>query len=79
MQIGCGFRVKEIKGNEYVYFWHYEDRGGRSRQIHAYVGARRSPATARRLSELLESYYAGARQELARQLAVHRQAAVLLR
>ncbi len=79
MEIGCGFRVREIKGNEYVYFWRYEDRGGRSRQIHVYVGPRRAPATARRLSALLEAYYAHAGQELERQLAAHRQAAAGLR
>ncbi len=79
MQVGCGFRVKAIHGTPYVYFWHYEDRGGRSRQVHAYVGPRRSPAPARRLADLLEAYYARARQELARQLAAHRQAAALLR
>ena len=79
MQVGCGFRVKEIKGHDYVYFWHYEDRGGRSRQVHAYVGARRSAATARRLSELVEAYYARAAQQLARELAAHRQAAASLR
>src|SRR3989442_95156 len=38
MQIGCGFRIKEIKGRDYVYFWHYEDRGGRSRQVYQYIG-----------------------------------------
>ncbi len=79
MEIGCGFRVREIKGNEYVYFWRYEDRGGRSRQVHVYVGPRRSPSTGRRLSDLLEAYYARAEQELARQLVAHRQAAAVLR
>ena len=79
MQVGCGFRLKEIRGHVYVYFWHYESRGGRSRQVHAYVGPRRSPATARRLSALLEAYYLRAAQELARELAVRREAAASLR
>ena len=79
MEIGCGFRIREIKGHAYVYFWHYEDRGGRSRQVHVYVGARRAPATVRRLSALLEAYYARVGQEVARQLAARRQAAALLR
>lgn len=79
MQVGCGFRVKEVKGNEYVYFWHYEDRGGGRRQIHEYVGPRRSPATPRRLSELLEAYYVRVGHELQRDLATHRQAAAMLR
>ncbi len=79
MQVGCGFRLKTIKGREYVYFWHYEDRGGRSRQIQAYVGPRRASATARRLGDLLESYYARVGQELARELADPRMAASNLR
>ncbi len=79
MQVGCGFRTREIKGHEYVYFWHYEDRGGRSRQIHVYVGPRRSPGTARRLGDLLESYYARVGQRLASELAAHRQAVAGLR
>ncbi len=79
MQVGCGFRVKEIKGREYVYFWHYEDRGGRSRQIHAYVGPSRSASTGRRLVDLIDAYYARAAQELARDLAGRRQAAASLR
>ncbi len=79
MQVGCGFRLKTIKGREYVYFWHYEDRGGRSRQIQMYVGPSRASATAQRLGDLLESYYARAGQQLARDLADHRTAAANLR
>ena len=79
MEIGCGFRIREIKGHAYVYFWHYEDRGGRSRQIHRYVGPARAPATSHRLADLLETYYARAGQQLARELAEARQAAASLR
>src|SRR5437773_48971 len=50
MQVGCGFRVKAVKGQEYVYFWHYEDRGGKARQVYAYMGPRRSATTADRLA-----------------------------
>ncbi len=79
MQVGCGFRVRDIKGHDYVYFWHYEDQGGRSRQVHAYVGPKRSPATSRRLADLLEAYYARVGQQLAGELAAHRRAALTLR
>ena len=79
MQVGCGFRLKSIKGREYVYFWHYEDRGGRSRQIQVYVGPSRAPTTSRRLGDLLEAYYARMGQELARDLAEHRAAAANVR
>lgn len=79
MQIGCGFRVKAIKGRDYVYFWHYEDRDGRSRQVYAYLGPKRSAGTARRLIEAVEGYFARASDDLRRQLAVHRAAIAALR
>jgi hypothetical protein len=71
--------VRTIRGNEYVYFWHYESRGGRSRQIHEYIGPRRNPATSRRLVDLLDAYYARMAQELSRERAAHRLAATNLR
>ena len=79
MQVGCGFRVKTIKGNDYVYFWHYEEREGRSRQIQQYVGARRAAPTSRRLAELLDAYYARVSQDLHRERAGSRAAAASLR
>lgn len=79
MQVGCGFRVKSVKGQNYVYFWRYEDRGGRSRQVYVYMGPRRSAGTARRLAEALEAYYASAADDLRRQLGGHRAAIAALR
>ncbi len=79
MEIGCGFRIKQIKGHEYVYFWHYEPREGRSRQVHVYVGPKRSAATPRRLVGLIEAYYTRASAHLARDLASQRQVARALR
>src|SRR2546425_11782310 len=79
MQIGCGFRIKEIKGRDYVYFWHYEDRGGRSRQVYQYMGPRRSSNTARRLAGALDSYFAGKGDELPRQHVANRAAIAALR
>ncbi len=69
MQVGCGFRIMVVKNREYVYFWHYEDRAGRSHQVYRYLGPKRSARTARRLSAAMESYYAGAIEELRRDLA----------
>jgi len=79
MQIGCGFRIKEIKGRDYVYFWHYEDRAGRSRQVYEYMGPRRSSDTARRLEARLDAYFAGKGDELRRQHVANRAAIVALR
>jgi len=79
MQVGCGFRVKSVKGQDHVYFWRYEDRGGRSRQVYVYIGPRRSAGTARRLAEALEAYYASAADDLRRQLGGQRAAIAALR
>jgi hypothetical protein len=79
MQVGCGFRVKAVRGRDYVYFWHYEDRDGRSRQVHDYLGPRRSAATARRLVEAVETYFARASNDLRRQLEAHRAAIAAMR
>ncbi len=79
MEIGCGFRVHEIKGHEYVYFWHYEEREGRSRQLQEYVGPTRASGTGRRLTGLIDAYYARASAQLARDLAGRRAAAMSLR
>jgi hypothetical protein len=79
MQVGCGFRVKAVKGRDYVYFWHYEDREGRSRQVYEYLGPRRSAGTARRLVEAVEAYFAHAADDLRRQLGAHRAAIAALR
>jgi hypothetical protein len=79
MQVGCGFRVKAVKGRDYVYFWHYEDREGRSRQVYEYLGPRRSAGTARLLVEAVEAYFAHASDDLQRQLGAHRAAIAALR
>src|SRR2546430_17268104 len=67
MQVGCGFRVKGVQGQDYVYFWHYEDRDGRSRQVYEYMGPRRSSGTASRLTTAVEAYYAAAGNDPRRQ------------
>ncbi len=79
MQVGCGFRIMVVKNREYVYFWHYEDRGGRSRQVYRYMGPKRAARTARRLAEAMESYYASAIDELRSGLASGRDAIAALR
>ena len=79
MQVGCGFRIMVVKNREYVYFWHYEAHGGRSRQVYRYMGAKRSSRTARRLSEAMDSYYAKAIDELRQDLTSARGAIASLR
>ncbi len=79
MQVGCGFRIMRVKNHEYVYFWHYEDRAGRSRQVYRYIGPKAALRTARRLEEALEGYYARSADELRRQLSRHREGIAALR
>ncbi len=56
MQLGCGVTTKEIRGRPYLYFWHYEERGGRRVQVFRYLGAVRSDGARQRLEEALDGY-----------------------
>jgi len=56
VQIGCGVTTKEIRGRRYLYFWQYEERGGRRVQAFRYLGAPRSEGARQRLEEALDAY-----------------------
>ena len=56
MQIGCGVTTKEIRGRPYLYFWHYEDRGGRRVQVFRYLGQSRSESARQKLETALDAY-----------------------
>ena len=56
MQIGCGVTTKAIRGRPYLYFWHYEERGGRRVQVFRYLGALRSDAARQKLETALDAY-----------------------
>jgi len=66
VQIGCGVTTKEIRGRRYLYFWHYEERGGRRVQVFQYLGALRSEAARQRLEEALDAYLERLTAELRR-------------
>lgn len=57
MQVGCGLTTKEIRGRPYLYFWHYEERGGRRVQVFQYVGSPRSTVARERLETAVAAYY----------------------
>jgi hypothetical protein len=57
VQIGCGVATKEIRGRPYLYFWHYEDRGGRRVQVFRYLGSARSDTARARLTEAVDAYF----------------------
>ena len=64
MQVGCGLTTKEIRGRPYLYFWHYEERGGRRVQVFQYIGSPRSPAARARLEAAVAAYYERVATEL---------------
>lgn len=56
MQLGCGVTTKEIRGRPYLYFWDYEDRGGRRVQTFRYLGAAGSASARAKLEGFLDAY-----------------------
>ncbi len=66
MQIGCGVYQHAVRGNSYLYFWHYETQGGRRRQIVEYVGPADSTRSRQEAARKCDAYYARAGAELDR-------------
>jgi len=66
MQVGCGVYELEIRRHRYLYFWHYETKGGARRQMKEYVGSVGSPESAEKAGRLCEAYYARADRDLRR-------------
>jgi hypothetical protein len=66
MMLGCGYCVKTIRRGRYLYFWHYEDRGGRREQVEEYVGAASDPRAREEVSRRLADYADRARSDLGR-------------
>lgn len=64
MQVGCGVYEHAVRSRPYLYFWHYESRGGRRIQVKEYVGPVRSPRTQEDARRRCEAYYARAVHEL---------------
>lgn len=62
--LGCGYCEKTIHGRPYLYFWHYESRGGRREQVEAYVGPARSARARQEVERLVAAYVARAQAEL---------------
>ncbi len=68
MQIGCGVRTMTVKDHDYLYFWHYENREGRRRAVHDYLGPARNPESVKKAIEALEAYTRRAIEEARRRL-----------
>ena len=57
MQVGCGLTTKEIRGRPYLYFWHYEEIGGRRVQVFRYIGSPHAASARARLEAAIETYF----------------------
>jgi len=66
VQLGCGVTTKEIRGRPYLYFWQYEERGGRRVQAFRFLGSARSEAARQRLEESLDAYLGRLEAEIRR-------------
>ena len=63
--IGCGYCEKTVHGRAYLYFWHYETRGGRREQVEEYVGPARSGRARQEVTRRAAAYVLRAEGELA--------------
>ncbi|HYY49078.1 MAG TPA: hypothetical protein VFA17_10435 [Thermoplasmata archaeon] len=66
MQVGCGVYAHTVRGKRYLYFWHYETRGGSRVQVKEYVGPAASSRARSDAIQHCEDYYARAAEELVR-------------
>jgi len=66
MMIGCGYCVKTVRRGRYLYFWHYEDRGGRREQIEEYVGPAKDSRSREEIVRRVAAYADRARTTMGR-------------
>ncbi len=64
--IGCGYCIKKVRRGRYLYFWHYENRGGRREQVEEYIGPAKDPETRETVARKVAAYAERARTELGR-------------
>lgn len=57
MQVGCGVYELTVRDRAYLYFWHYESKGGRRVQVKEYVGPAGSTATRAEAGRRCETYF----------------------
>jgi hypothetical protein len=58
MRPGYGLRIRRSGRQNYLYLWHYEDRGRRRVKREVYLGSTRDPTTRQRALEALEEHHA---------------------
>ena len=57
MHIGCGVYELRIRNRPYLYFWHYESKGGRRVQVKEYLGPSGSPDARLQAGRRREAYF----------------------
>jgi hypothetical protein len=57
MHIGCGVYELRIRDRPYLYFWHYETKGGRRVQVKEYLGPAGSPDARAEAGRRCEAYF----------------------
>ncbi len=70
--IGCGYCVKTVRKSRYLYFWHYEDRGGRREQVEEYVGPLKDAQAREEVARRVAAYAERARFAMGRFVEVTR-------
>jgi len=66
MMIGCGYCEKTVRRRRYLYFWHYEQRGGHRKQVEEYVGPASDPKAREDVTRKVAAYIGRAREEMDR-------------
>jgi hypothetical protein len=57
MHIGCGVYELRIRDRPYLYFWHYESKGGRRVRMKEYLGPSASPDARGEAGRRCEAYF----------------------
>jgi len=69
MEVGCGARVREIRGHRYFYFWHYERENGRSARKEEYIGRVDDGRARQEVLWRIAQYHGRAAEDFARRRA----------
>jgi len=72
MMIGCGYCVKTVRRRRYLYFWHYENRGGQREQVEEYVGPANDSDARATVARKVAAYAERAKTEMGRFVALTR-------
>jgi hypothetical protein len=78
MKVGCGFVVKTVHGQRYLYVWTFEPHGVGMRKVERYIGPTRRPEARQKALRELEAFATRATAQLERRRAAWRRALAVL-